>query len=230
MFRSALVSFEKRMFDDLWAETEVWEAKAQLPDGWSWEDRDENLDLLHQARKAEEQNPSEALALELKAAEHGSALALGLLGWRYWSGTGVDVNKERAAELYRQALDGGHQTAVIGFARLLFDLGRHGEWENLLLEAAKDGFVPAFFWLAWLRYNKDRSARVRSEVTPLLRFAADRGHPMAGFILNRWMAKGYLGPYKIPLGLIFGLRWAFSSKAGLTAEARTQGPATATQS
>ena len=220
MFRSALFSVDQ-MYDDLWAETYAWEGNAPVPDGWSSHDPDEVVGLLKRARDVEEQNPAMALALEVEAATHGSARAMEAVGWRFWSGAGVNVDKEKATEFYRRAVDGGHRTATIGYARLLFELGRHGDWEGPLLDAIKDDFVPASFWLAWLSYEKDRSARVRKEVSPLLRFAADRGHPMAGLTLDRWMARGYLGIHEIPRGWVSLVRWAYHSSAGETAEART---------
>lgn len=213
MLSSMLVRREK-MYDDLWAESAAWEASAPLPDGWPRDEQEELEQLLRMARELHDQDPAKALALELQAAERGSAQAMEMIGWRYWAGVGVDVDKGKAADFYCRALRGGNREATIGYARLSFELGRTRDWEGPLQHAADEGFVPAFFWLAWLRYQQNRSTRTRRRVFPLIESAANAGHPMAIFIRARWLMRGELGVHRIPHGVISLVRWAFRSNAG----------------
>jgi hypothetical protein len=90
--------------------------------------------------------------------------------------------------------------ATIDYARLLAELGHHDECEQTLDNGIAAGFIPAFFWLAWLRYERSKTARARKEVRPLLDHAAQHGHPQAKLLLGRWMMLGKLGMREIPHG------------------------------
>lgn len=189
---------------------------------WLSNEADEIVDTLQRTRELEAESPTAAFALELEAAERGSAFAMESVGWRYWTGTGVAIDRENAAKFYHRAVEGGNGRAAIAYARILFELSQQHEWEAPLLRAIEDEFLPASFWLAWLRYGQSQhSARIRREVLPLIEFAAKGGHPMAAFIIRRWMFRGYLGVSKIPYGVASVLRWTFSSNAGAKGKPRT---------
>lgn len=97
---------------------------------------------------------------------------------------------------------GGSWIATIAYARLLAEVGRQGDCETVLKDGVALDFVPAYFWLAWLRYLKAKTPKVRREVRPLLELAARHGHPAAKFFLSRWMARGQLGLLEVPRGWI----------------------------
>lgn len=90
--------------------------------------------------------------------------------------------------------------ATIYYARLLAELGHHDDCERTLENGIASDFVPAYFWLAWFRYQQSKTNKVRREVRPLLEYAADKGHPEAKLLLARWMALGNLGLRDIPRG------------------------------
>jgi hypothetical protein len=69
-------------------------------------------------------------------------------------------------------------------------------------------FVPAFFWLAWIRYQRCKSREVCREIRPLLEYAAKRGHPEAEITLARLMVHGKFGLRAIATGIGLLLRSA----------------------
>lgn len=90
--------------------------------------------------------------------------------------------------------------ATIHYARLLTELGHHDACERTLENGVASDFVPAYYWLAWYRYQRSKTRKVRREVRPLLEYAAEKGHPEAKLLLARWMALGKLGLRNIPRG------------------------------
>ena len=82
--------------------------------------------------------------------------------------------------------------ATIHYARLLAELGHYDACERTLENGVASDFVPAYFWLAWCRYEQSKTTKVRGEVRPLLEYAAEKGHPEAKILLARWMALGKL--------------------------------------
>lgn len=91
--------------------------------------------------------------------------------------------------------------ATINYARLLSELGHHDECERVLQDGVASDFIPAYFWLAQLRYQQPRTAKERREkILPLIKYAADKGHPAAKFLFARWMVRGEFGSRYIPRG------------------------------
>ena len=98
--------------------------------------------------------------------------------------------------------------ATISYARLLAEVGRQDDCEIVLKDGVALDFVPAYFWLAWLRYLQSKTPKVRREVRPLLEYAARQGHPAAKAFLARWMAHGQLGLLKVPRGYMMVVQGA----------------------
>lgn len=100
--------------------------------------------------------------------------------------------------------------ATIYYARLLSELGHYDDCERTLENGVASDFVPAYFWLAWFRYQQSKTTKVRREVRPLLEYAAIKGHPEAKLLLARWMVLGKLGLRDIPRGFRLAVQGAVS--------------------
>ncbi len=197
-----------RVCDKFWeavsAHSDTWERAASNEDQLLSAETSESWALIQHAAEIEEVDPASAFRLYREAAEAGSVWSLERVGWHYWTGTGVAADPHIALEYYYRAICGGSWGATIHYARLLAELGRHDDCERALMDGVNTGFVSAYFWLAWLRYKRSGTAKVRREVRPLLDHAATRGHPKAKLLLARWMMLGKLGLRDVPRGW----RWA----------------------
>jgi TPR repeat protein len=172
------------------------------------EESDANWELIQQALAIEEGDPAAAFRLYLQAAEAGSVWSLEALGWRYWTGSGVAAEPDKARDLYRRAKERGSSIAMISYARLLAEDQHHDECEQVLEAGVAANFTPAYFWLAWFRYDRCRTRTVAREIRPLLEHAAREGHPAAEYTLARLMVIGQFGLLAIPRGLTMCVRGA----------------------
>lgn len=190
-----------------WKEADDWErAHSNEWELWS-ADSDRNRELNGQASELNESDPDAAFRLRTEAADAGSVWAMEVVGWHYQTGTGVVADVETALEYYRRAIDAGSWMATIEYARLLARQGQHDECREVLEDGVQSDFVPAFFWLAWLRYKHSKSRKTAREIAPLLEYASSKGHPAAHALLCRLFLSGKLGLRKIPHG--FRMIWAF---------------------
>ena len=184
-----------------WDQSDAWErANSNQEELW-WRDSDRNRALLEEAQACRDSDPEGAFRMLLEAAEAGSAGAMETVGWHYYTGTVVEADFDRAADYYHRAICAGSWMATIGYARLLAEHGHFDECENVLRDGVRLDFVPAYFWLAWLRYERSPTRATCREIRPLLDYAAERGHPSAKLILARLMAKGKFGIRAIPRGI-----------------------------
>jgi TPR repeat protein len=173
---------------------------------WSKES-EQTRRMLNQAAAMSETDPA-TLQLYLEAAEAGSVIAMGRVGWQYRTGTGTAPDLAKAQEYYRRAIQGGSWTATIHYARLLDELGHYETCDQVLADGVALGFVPSYFWLAWLRYKRSKTREVCREVRPLLEYAARAGHPGARRKLSQWMLLGRFGPREIVRGVFSSFRLA----------------------
>jgi hypothetical protein len=173
---------------------------------WSKESG-QTRELLNAATAMSEADPA-TLQLYLKAAEAGSVIAMGRVGWQYWTGTGTAPDLAKAQEYYRRAIQGGSWTATIHYAQLLDELGHHDTCDQVLEDGVAVGFVPAYFWRGWLRYKRSKTREACREARPLLEYAATAGHPGARRKLSQWMLLGKLGPREILRGFLLSFRLA----------------------
>ena len=195
-----------------WERCDAWE-RARSNDSELWfEDTDRNRERMEEAYALQKADPEAALRLYLEAAEAGSARAAEAVAWHYDAGSGVEADFEKAQAYYRRAIEGGSWMATIGYARLLADHGHRDYCERLLEDGVSSQFEPAYFWLAWLRYQRAESREACREVRPLMELAARQGHPGANFYLAQWMMTGRFGLREVWRGLKLHLksasRWA----------------------
>jgi TPR repeat protein len=199
-----------KFWDDFSAYSDAWERAASNEDQLLSAESSESWALIQRAAEIEEVDGDSAFRLYREAAEAGSVWSLERVGWHYWTGTGVAADRQIALDYYYRAICGGSWRATIHYARLLAELDRFDDCERTLEDGVASGFVPAYFWLAWLRYKRSETAKVRREVRPLLDQAATLGHPEAKMLLARWMMLGKLELRDIPRGWRWTLEGAWS--------------------
>jgi TPR repeat protein len=205
----------KRFWNWHWKNSDAWEwAHSNESDLRSAESK-EARELIERAFAIEETDPDAAFHLCGEAAEAGSAWAMGRVGWHYETGTAVAVDLYKALQYYHRAICAGSWMSTIFYARLLAKAGQHDEAERVLQDGIASDFVPAYFWLGRLRYDRSKTRMVCGEVRPLLQYAAEKGHPGARLTLARWMLLGKFGLPDILTGLKLSFRLAreFSKRA-----------------
>lgn len=199
-----------RFCDRFWEwfrkQSSAWErAHSNEHELWSKES-DHNRELITQADAITKTDPAASFRLCLEAAEAGSVWATEIVAWHYRMGNGVSADLNKALEYYYRAICGGSWMATIDYARLLATLGDDDTSEKVLSDGVESGFVPAYFWLAWLRYKRFKTREICKEVRPLLEYAAKMGHPAAKRTLAQWMLLGRFGPSEIFRGVALHLR------------------------
>lgn len=194
------------------ARSDEWERDASNESALFSEESDEARDLI---KRAQDSDPSLALQFYLRAADIGSIWSLEMIGWHYWTGTGVAADLYKALEYYHRAIGRGSWMATIYYARLLAELGHYDECEQTLAEGIASDFIPSYYWSAWYRYERSPTSKVCRDVRPLLEFAAEMGHPGAKITLSRWMMLGKLGFRDIPQGFRLALQFIFRNNYSL---------------
>lgn len=217
--------------DALWRshldQCEAWEQANSNQDELWWSESGRNRELIEQAWVLRNADPEAAFRMLLEAAEAGSAWAMQSVGSHYHTGTVVAADFDRAADYYRRAISAGSWRATIAYARLLAEQGHVEECEEILEDGVRQNFVPAYFWLARLRYDRSPSRATCHEIRPLLDYAAGQGHPGAKQTLGRLMVKGKFGFFAIGKGLKLLLETVppVPSRAEQTAAGRLKGQA-----
>lgn len=202
-----MCDFCRRVRKKLWRASDAWE-RTHSNDAEIWsKESDQNREALNVAAAMNETDPA-TLQAYLEAAEAGSVVAMGRVAWQYWTGTGTAPDLVQAEQYYRRAIEGGSWTATIHYARLLDELGQYGMCDKVLEDGIASGFVPAYFWLAWLRYKRSNNREICKEVRLFLEHAARAGHPGARYKLMHWMLMGRFGPWGIIRGFLLSLRLA----------------------
>lgn len=188
--------------------SEAWErGHSNESELWS-EESDQSRELIEQASAMGRGNASAAFQLYLKAAEAGSVWSMQMVGWHYWTGTGVAADLGKAQEYYHRAICAGSWMATLYYARLLAEHGHHDDAETVLENGVASDFVPAYFWLAWFRYERSKTREVCREVRPMLEYAAMKGHPAAKRMLAQWMLLGKFGVRDVMRGVDLAVRSA----------------------
>lgn len=186
-----------RFWNRFWEKSDAWErAHSNESELWS-EEADQSRELIDRAFAIQKTDPAAAFRIFLEAAESGSVWAADRVGLHYHTGTGVAADFEKAQEYYRRAICAGSWIATIGYARLLAEQGHYDVCESVLEDGVSSDFVPAYFWLAWFRYEQSGSRKACGEVRPMLEYAAGKGHPGATHYLAQWMMFGRFGPREI---------------------------------
>lgn len=191
-----------------WQSNEDWERERSNETEILARETDQSWDLIQQASKLDDSDPAAAFRLYVNAAEAGSVWALETVGIRYWNGSGVVTDLVQAKNYYRRAAAEGSWMAQIHYARLLSELQQHDECENVLGDCLASDFIPAYYWLARLRYDRCQTRTVANEIRPLLMKAAENGHPGSEVMLSKMMFTGKFGLREIPRGLLMIWRGA----------------------
>jgi hypothetical protein len=160
-----------------WDQSFGWERAHSKDDELWWRDSARNRGLIEEAQAAQNADPEAAFRMLLEAAEAGSARALESVGWHYASGTAVAADFDEAAGYYRRAIRAGSWMATIAYARLLAAHGHVDESEEVLRDGVARDFVPAYFWLAWLRYDRAPTRATCRAIRPMLAYARNRVIP-----------------------------------------------------
>ncbi len=184
-----------------WNESDDWERTHSNDDELWWKDSDRNRALIEEAYDRQDADPEGAFRMFVEAAEAGSPRAMETVGSYYETGTVVTADFDQAADHYYRAICAGSWMATIAYARLLAAHGDGDECEAMLRDGVELDFVPAYFWLAWLRYERTPTRATCRAIRPLLDYAANQGHPGAKKTLGTLMAKGKFGLLAIPRGL-----------------------------
>jgi len=198
-----------RFWSQLWEQSHEWERAHSNESDLRSNESDRTCELIEEACAIDETDPEGAFRLYQQAAEEGSVWSLNRVGWHYQTGIGVAPDLHKSLEYYYRATCAGSWIATIYYARLLAELGHHDQSDRVLKDGIASDFLPAYFWLAWLRYERSKSRMVCREVRPFLEYAASQGHPEAQVTLARWMAIGKFGLREIPRGskALFRLAW-----------------------
>jgi TPR repeat protein len=139
---------------------------------------------------------AEAVTLFAQAANAGHADAAYNLGVCFRRGIGVDVDRDKAHELYRAAAEKGHPSAQFALGSLLVELAdeeslrQAARWYEL---AAAAGIPEAAFELASLY---ETGTGVQADLDKAIHFntnAAQAGHTQARLALNRLSEARYGG-------------------------------------
>lgn len=205
--------FCEQFWDSFWKRCYAWEREHSNEDELLAQESEQSLKIIQRASALHDEDPAGAFRLYIEAVDAGSVWSMEAVGWRYWTGTGVAVDSCQAGNYYRLAVAEGSQMARIDYARLLAENKQHDECERLLEQGLASEFIPAYFWLARLRFDRFKSSKVAREVRPMLQHAASEGHPGAQHMLSKLMLTGKFGLSEIPYGLVSAVRWTLKFAA-----------------
>lgn len=207
-----------------WKHSEAWEsAHSNEYELWS-AISDQARERLNAAKAIREMNPAEAFRIYRELADAGVFWAMEMMAYQYWTGIGVARDFEQAQAYYCRAIEAGSWMATLRYARLLVSQGQFDAAHGVLQDGVQAGFIPAFYWLARLRYRRLGSRRTIREIVPLLEHAARAGHPAAALFLARLRMVGKLGVGEIMRG--FREIAQIAGQAGSLAESRPTAAAT----
>jgi hypothetical protein len=175
----------------MWNETRAWE-RAAAADVDQW-DKEVDIESLTEASKIWSDNPEGAFAIYSELAEQGSIYAMIELGNCYGKGHGTLADFDMAYEWHNRAIEYGSWFATLNYADVLFEHEYFDECEKELEDGIASEFMPAFFWLAWYRIQRNKSRSTFRAVRPLLERAASEGHLAAKHYFAAYMAMGRFG-------------------------------------
>jgi len=129
-----------------------------------------------------------------KKAEQGDAAAQTQLGVAYMKGTGVDVDREKGADLYRKAADQGYAFGQWNLAFAYMN-GRGlqedaKEAARYMQMAAEQGFPPAEYDLGMMYLQGIGVTRSRTKAIDWIVKASEHGYKEAdAFLMSRGIKK-----------------------------------------
>jgi uncharacterized protein len=107
-----------------------------------WQD-EPDLTELHHARGLMATDPAQAVAKLTDLAERGSLMSMVYLAEAYKNGTGVNVDIEKADDLYDRAAKGGSVLALYHVGRGYLDKGQFSKAQELFKISADKGYLPS---------------------------------------------------------------------------------------
>lgn len=186
-------------YEQIWHESHEWDRihanAAELAE------REDDLDQLDRAVALwEAGQPSQAIGIWRELADRGSTWSMLELGRCYEFGAGLPADPDHAEQWYKLALAGGSQEAMLKCASAAASRGEFAACEAILRSGIDQDWTPALFWMAWHRQVQSADKATYRAIFPLLKTAAQRGHPAARFFLVNFMSRGKFGIGRIPLG------------------------------
>jgi TPR repeat protein len=191
--------YYSEIYDAHWKNTNGWESWAANDVDYWWEKPE--TERLIAVVSLWDRNPVAAFETYQELADEGSVHAMIWLGHCYDRGHGTEASFNKAYESYDRAMDTGSWIAALAMADLLFKHERFEECEAQLQEGVDHDFIPAFYWLAWYSMKRPNAPANYKDVEPLLKRAAEEGHPQARSYYADAMAFGQFGWRHIPKGL-----------------------------
>lgn len=164
-------------------------------------DDDPFRDRIAAAGARFEVDEAAGLGLYLRLAEQGSAFCMGRVGWCYYTGCGVPINRAKATDWYRRGFEAGCMSDLLIYGKLLIDRGDFAGAEAVFRNGAADGWAPAEVWLAWIWLGRGRTSQSLRKARLLLEQAAAKGSPAAHWMLAYHRAIGRFGFGEITAGL-----------------------------
>lgn len=192
-------TYYSEIFEAHWQSTRGWESWAAADVDYWWDTPEAGR--LTTLANLWEHDPAAAFSGYKDLADVGSVHAMIWLGHCYEQGHGTEASFDQAYDSYDRAIDAGSWKATLAMADLLFEHAHYEECEAQLQEGVDHDFIPAFYWLAWYRIKRPTAPATHKDVEPLLRRAADEGHPQARGFYAVAMAFGMFGWRQIPRGL-----------------------------
>jgi TPR repeat protein len=138
-------------------------------------------------------------------AKQGSVWAMIEIGRCYQYGRGVLRDEDEAELWYERAFVGGSQVAMLKCADAAAARRDYKATVQILQVGVADGWIPAIFWLAWYRHKQSPTKQTYTEIFPMLKLAARRGHPAARMTLVNFMARGKFGMIRKPVGVMLAI-------------------------
>lgn len=151
---------------------------------------------------------SAAFQIWSELADQGSVWSMIELGRCYQNGRGVERDVAEAERWYKRAFAGGSQIAMLKCAQAAAWRQDYTACEAILQVGVNQDWTPAIFWLAWYRHKQSESRETYRSILPMLRKAAERGHPAARMYLASFMVRGRFGRLRVPLGMLLAVRTA----------------------
>jgi TPR repeat protein len=192
-----------------WADSEKWDLANA---GWgAVAPREPDLESLQRARDLSDAgDPSAAMPIWLSFAARGSAHSMLDLAISYEHGDGVSIDHEQAEIWYLRALHSGSRYAILKCAHFAASRNDLQASEAILQDGVDAGCASAQFWQAWYRIAGVEPHSGYQSILPLLKAAADAGHPGGRALLANLMMRGKFGFARIPSGLFRAIQLAIS--------------------
>jgi TPR repeat protein len=170
---------------------------------YSWDDDHTNDDAiwaadLHQNQIYEayadfDGAPEKGFRTLLSLAEQGSVWSMLAVADCFARGIGTPIDVQQSDDWYRQAAMAGAQKGKLRLAERLQEQENFAAAATVMRSSEDDDWPSGQFWLAWYRLKQSQSRQTYREIQPLLKHAADAGHPKARWLLARYMARGRFG-------------------------------------